>query len=168
MEKQSMNKKRVNLLRLISELDNDLIILKELLEKHSLVNKKIKHLTPDEFDWTSLGYTIHNIYNLFENYFLRISKFFENNLDQSSWHKDLVNRMTLEIKSVRPRLFDQNLAIQIHELRGFRHIFRYIYQSELDVNKLKKLNIKVPKIIKEFTQSHKIFRKNIQKIIDLL
>lgn len=159
-----MKRNRVNFLRLISELENDIEILSELMDKYYMVNKKIKHIEPDEFDWASLGYAIHNIYNLLENYFLRISKFFENDLDKSSWHSDLVNRMTIEIKDVRPRLFDRNLAYKINELRAFRHIFRYIYQSELDIKKLQDLNNRIPEVIEEFKRCHSLFTETLQDI----
>lgn len=159
-----MKKDRINFLRLISELDSDIEILDELMKKYNLVNNKIKHIKPDEFDWASLGYTIHNIYNLLENYFLRISKFFGNDLDKTSWHKELVNRMSVEIRDVRPKLFDRDLAYKINELRAFRHVFRYMYQSELDIAKVQALNKKVPQIIQEFKQFHKVFIENLQKI----
>ncbi|KHE90417.1 MAG: hypothetical protein K8F52_13250 [Candidatus Scalindua rubra] len=45
-----MKKERVSFLRLISELDNDIEIMDELMEKHNLLNDKIKHIEPDEFD----------------------------------------------------------------------------------------------------------------------
>lgn len=163
-----MKKNRIGFLGLISELENDIDILDELMSKYSLINNKIKQIVPDEFDWAALGYTMHNIYNMLENYFLRISKFFENNLDQTFWHKDLVNKMTIEVEGVRPRLFDRNLAFKINELRAFRHIFRYIYQSELDIDKLQNLNTKVPKIINEFKLCHRVFTKTIRTIIELL
>lgn len=163
-----MKKNRINFLTLISELENDIEILEELIDKYNLLNKKIKNINPDEFDWASLGYIIHNLYNLLENYFLRISKFFENDIEKTSWHKDLVNRMTIEIIDVRPRLFDRMYAHKINELRAFRHVFRYIYQSELDTNKLKVLNKKIPGIMNEFKRHHRAFTKNIQTIIELL
>ncbi len=163
-----MKKDRISFLRLISELENDLEILSGLMQKYKLVNNKIKRIKPDEFDWASLGYTIHNIYNLIENYLLRISKFFGNNLDPSYWHKDLVNLMTIEIEDVRPRLFDRKLANDINELRAFRHIFRYIYQSELDVEKLQAMNIKVPAIIINFKKSHEQFIRKLRTILAAL
>lgn len=53
-----------------------------------------------EYDYAALGYTLHNLYNALEAYFLRIAKFFENNLDEAEWHRLLVRRMTLEISGV--------------------------------------------------------------------
>lgn len=163
-----MRKDKISFLTLISELENDIEILDELIGKYSLLNKKIKHITPDEFDWASLGYVIHNLYNLLENYFFRISKFFENDIEKASWHKDLVGRMTIEIKDVRPRLFNREYAYRINELRAFRHVFRFIYQTELDIKKLKDLNKKIPGIVKEFKKYHHVFISNIQKILEFL
>jgi len=159
-----MKRSRVGFLRLISELENDIESLDDLMAKYFLINKKIKQIEPDEFDWASLGYVIHNIYNQLENYFLRISKYFENDLDDTSWHKDLVNRMTIEIKDIRPKLLDRALANNMNELRAFRHVFRYIYQSELDEKKLKDLNKQVPTIINRFKDCHKLFLETLQKI----
>lgn len=161
-------KNRVSFLRLISELENDIEILSELMKKFKKINAKIKSIKPDEFDWTSLGFVIHNVYTLLENYFLRVSKYFENDLDSASRHKDLVNRMSLEIEDVRPRLFDRNLAEKINELRAFRHIFRFIYQSDLDIEKLKTLNIKLPEIIKRFNNCHGHFIQQLRKILGSL
>ena len=163
-----MKKTRISFFTLVSELENDIEILDGLVGKYNRVNDKIKHIDPDEFDWASLGYAIHNIYNLLENYFLRVSKFFENELDHEFWHKELVNRMTIEIKDIRPRLLDRKSAEKINELRAFRHIFRYIYQSELDIKKLQDLNQKVPGIIEEFKQCHRLFINNLNMIASSL
>lgn len=59
--------------------------------------KEIEFLKPDEFDYIALAYTIVNLYNLMENYFSRIAKCFENNVDKLIWHKDLLRRMTLDV-----------------------------------------------------------------------
>ncbi|MCK4797329.1 MAG: hypothetical protein KAT05_08100 [Spirochaetes bacterium] len=159
-----MKKNKISFSRLVSELKSDINIMEELYEKYKMINKKIGHINPDEFDWASLGYTIHNLYNLLENYFLRISKFFENDLPTLSWHKELVDRMTIEIDDVRPALFDRKLEKEISELRAFRHIFRNIYQSELDTDKLKGISKKIPEIIERFKQCHDDFVVKLEKI----
>lgn len=86
----------------------------------------------DEMAIAALGYTVHNLYNAIENYFLRIAEFFENNLDNDSWHRDLINRMALSIEGVRPALLGRDQLESFHELRAFRHVFRVIYDSTLD------------------------------------
>ena len=56
------------------------LLFSELKGDIDLLTRKIEKIEPDEFDFSALGYTIHNIYKLMENYFLRITKFFENNI----------------------------------------------------------------------------------------
>jgi hypothetical protein len=163
-----MKKTKADFNRLIAELKADMQLLDDLESKHHRANKKISEIQPDEFDWASLGYTIHNIYNLLENYFLRTAKFFENVLDPHQRHRDLVHRMTLEIDGVRPALFSRQLEARIDDLRAFRHLFRNIYQSELDVEKLQLLNGRVPQTINEFKKSHGEFLQKPESITEAL
>jgi hypothetical protein len=142
---------------LIAELEGDLTLLAELFEKNRIMTAKIEKSRPDEFDYAALGYTIHNIYNLFENYFLRIAKFFENNLGSSAWHKELVDRMALHIEDMRPALLKREDLFVFHELRGFRHLFRNIYQSSLNVEKLLSINEKVPTATTVLKSAHTRF-----------
>jgi len=107
-------------------------------------SRKIERLTPDQFDWAALGCTIHNIYNLMESYFLRVAKFFENDLDPLSWHRDLVRRMSLAIDEVRPAMLPADAAAVMDELRAFRHVFRTIYQTAIDPRKTADINALVP------------------------
>jgi len=127
-----MKRKKTDFLRFVAELDSDLSLLDDLTQKNKGAWQRIEGCSAEELDWAALWYTVHNIYNLLENYFLRISKFFENSLDPLSWHRDLVQHMMLDIEGVRPALLNRGLAGRIDELRSFRHIFRNIYQSELD------------------------------------
>lgn len=163
-----MRKTKGDFNRLIAELRAEMEILDDLESKYNAVNKKISAISPDEFDWASLGYSIHNIYNLLESYFLRIAKFFENVLDQSQWHRDLVHRMTLDIAGVRPALFSHKLETKIDDLRAFRHLFRNIYQSKLDEEKLQLLNRRVPQTLEEFRSAHDAFIQKLQTIYERL
>jgi hypothetical protein len=135
------------------------------LDKNKRSGAKLEKLEPDEFDWAGLGYTIHNIYNCMENYLLRIAKFFENSLDPIEWHRDLIHRMTLEIEGVRPAFLARELEPRIQDLRAFRHIFRNIYQSSLDVEKLKLLNGRVPDAVSSFKTCHE---SSIAKLHDIV
>ncbi|MGA2547874.1 MAG: hypothetical protein ABSF43_15085 [Rectinemataceae bacterium] len=144
-------------LRLRAELSNDGLLLDALLEKNRRAIERTVGLGADEFAWAAVGYTIHNIYCLFENYFLRVSKFFENGLDPAAWHAQLVERMTLEIPGLRPSLFDRAFAARIDELRRFRRAFRNLYLSELDPDRARKLNDALPEIISDFSVFHERF-----------
>lgn len=162
-----MKRNRDAFLTLIAELDSCIAQLDELFEKNCKATEKLKTLdAPDEFDWAALGYTIHNIYNSMENYFLRVSKFFENNLTTGSWHKDLINRMALDIPEIRPALLEPSDLPVIGELRAFRHAFRNIYQSQLDQDKLDTINRTVPKAISIIKKSHKQYIAQLKQILE--
>ena len=108
----------------------------ESLEKNFVLNDqawgRIKQGADHPLDWAALGYTLHSIYTAMENYFLLVSKAFENNHSSDSWHKELLQKMKLELPGIRPRVLDSELARKIDELRGFRHVFRSLYDDRLD------------------------------------
>lgn len=121
--------------------------------------------TPDP-DVIALGYTIHNYYNAVENYFLRIAKFFENHLDPSTWHRDLVNRMATTIEGLRPNLLTRDDLHHFHELRGFRHVFRSLYDSVLDPDKLALANRHVNPAHQAIQTAHESFTGKLRTIRD--
>ena len=127
---------REDIFRLISELQQDIELLDEVCEQNSKAVRRVESGAIDDLDYAALGYTIHNLYSLLENYALRVAKTFENDLDRDTWHRDLVKRMTIEIATIRPAVWDRGLARHIDELRRFRHAFRHVYDSSLDPEKL--------------------------------
>jgi hypothetical protein len=126
-------------LLLTSELDADYSYIEEAT---ALVDRARQRLElsgkSDELDLMVLGACLHGLYNAIEAYFLRIAKFFENNIDEAAWHRDMLDRMTLEVPGIRPALItDNNLAERIDELRRFRHLFRNLYKTRLHHSKLR-------------------------------
>lgn len=79
------------------------------------------------------AYILHNVYNALENSFVQISRTFENHVvDQTRWHKEVLEKMFLEIPKVRPAVLPETLRRMLNDLRGFRHVFRHSYDFELD------------------------------------
>ena len=84
-----------------------------------------------------------NYYTCLESIFMRISQFFENKLDQSHWHTDLLEKMTLGIEDVRiSAVSDENYS-NILELFKFRHFKRYYFEMEFDWDRLEFLTNKL-------------------------
>ena len=84
----------------------------------------------------SLGFALHNLYNAVENAFLQISLTFENHLkDQIRWHRELLEKMFLEMPPVRPAILPADTKPLFNDLLGFRHFFRYSYEFSLDETK---------------------------------
>ena len=119
-------------------------------------------------DWAALGYTIHNIYNAMESYFRRVSRFFENDLPPSACHRELVERMTIEIEGLRPRLLDRSLAQDIHELRAFRHVFRNIYGTRLNPDRICMVQNRVPTTLAAFRSAHERFVAELGAIVEMI
>jgi hypothetical protein len=159
-----MRSERLRVLR--AELNADAELLGRLVEKYGFAKRKLAGIEPDELDYAGLAYTIANLYSLMENYFLRIAKCFENDVDRSSWHRDLVRRMSLSVEGVRPALLSKQEAWVIDELRGFRHVFRHIYQAELDPEKLRLVEGRTPKAIEAFTAAHGRFVATLDRLIE--
>ena len=91
----------------------------------------LDNLSPAELD--SLGYSMHNIYNALENCFTQISLSFENHVrDHTRWHRELLDKMFLDIKSLRPAVLPEQVRSVLGDLLGFRHKFRHAYEFKLD------------------------------------
>ena len=155
---------RTRIETLLAELSADIDDLGGPVAANRKADGRIRHGADDELDWAALGYTIHNIYNVMESYFLRVSKFFENELSPATWHRDLIDRMTLEIAGVRPRLLDRSLAADFHELRAFRHVFRNLYGSRLDPDRVRSVQSRVPSAVAALRAAHDRFSAELRTL----
>jgi len=144
---------------LMSELRNDTAYIAESFAlRGKAVTRCEAAVWNDYLDLLAVGAVLYSIYNAFEAYFLRVAKFFENNVDQLSWHRDLLDRMTLDIPGVRPALIsDKGLAERIDELRRFRHVFRNLYKTRLTGPKLRIVNEAAKGCYEDFLPLHETF-----------
>jgi hypothetical protein len=149
---------------IVQELDLAMDLIERQYEKNRRMTARVSHGQNDELDWAALGYTLHNLYNAMENYFLRVSKFFENNLSNESWRQDLVNRMCFSVEGLRPALLPANLRLMVHDLRAFRHVFRNVYDRELDPDRVAKVNDTAERVLLTFRDAHKGFVQDLRTI----
>lgn len=88
---------------------------------------------PDERDVIAAGYWLHGIYNTLENTFEQISRTFENHVkDTAHWHRELLDKMFLDMSPLRPAVLPTSCRNALHEMRGFRHVFRHAYDPGLE------------------------------------
>ena len=159
---------RDEILRLISELKQDMELLAELAGQNARGVARIDTGATDHLDYAALGYTIHNLFSLIENYALRIAKAFENQIDEKTWHRELVKRMTLEITTIRPAVWNRELARHIDELRRFRHAFRHIYDSTLDPDKMMLAQKHVGPAVEGVRVAHEVFVEKLMLLAENL
>lgn len=70
-----------------------------------------------------------------ETLFLRSSQAFENQLDSSRWHAYLLEKMTLEVRGIRPRVILAATYQKLAELMRFHHFKRYYFELDFDWRK---------------------------------
>ena len=92
---------------------------------------------PSEEKLIVTAYRLHNLYAAFENIFRNVALAFENTLDdRAGWHRQLLERMRLDLSPVRPALIDGAAFEAFDELLRFRHLFRSAYGTRLDAARL--------------------------------
>lgn len=86
-----------------------------------------------------MAYKLHNLYGAYEELFEIIADFFENQIEGTRYHMDLLRRMKLNIEGIRPSLLSQETYLLFDELRRFRHFFRHAYAVGLDPDRVEKM-----------------------------
>ena len=94
---------------------------------------------PDRAERIVLAQILENTYTAIETALLRISQGFDNSLNPDRWHADLLDKMLLEKKSVRPRVLSDESHRLLTELMRFRHFKRYYLELDYDWEKLQYL-----------------------------
>lgn len=156
-------------LALIAELDGDEMEIRRIRPQNLRAWQRLEAGSTDPLDWGALGFTLHTLYGVVENYFLRVSKFFENNLPQVRWHKALVEKMSLDIPGLRPALFnDPQCARDAMELLRFRHRLRNLYGEDLDPGKTAEIQSIANRFYSSFPAIHADFRHKLLAIADKL
>jgi hypothetical protein len=79
---------------------------------------------------------LDNTYTALETLFLRVSQHFENSLDTSHWHTDLLDKMKIHVAGVREQVLSEKAHALLLELLKFRHFRRYYFDVELDWEKI--------------------------------
>lgn len=148
--------------RLITELSVAVSTIYSNVKLNSDAWARIEAGATAVLDWAALSYTIHNLYGSIEQYCTRIAKFYENNLSTSTWHAELLERMTLNIEGVRPALFSRDLLWQLDELRRFRHLFRHMYDRPLDSERVEKMQQLLLAVLPGFFAAHERFIEKVQ------
>jgi len=102
-----------------------------------------------------------DFYTCIETFLFRVSQQFENNLKKEQWHKELLQKMALNIVDIRPAVLSQNTVLLLSEILRFRHFKRYYFDFDYDWTKLDLIDIK-------FTQVYDLLILDIQNFIIFL
>lgn len=108
------------------------------------------------------AYRLHNLYTAFENVFRNIAIAFENALDdRSGWHRQLLERMRLDLSPMRPAVIDDAAYVALDELLRFRHLFRSAYSARLDAGRL-------ALVLRAAEELRSLYRPQIERFLEFL
>lgn len=87
-----------------------------------------------------IGSILHDYYSAIESIFKTVAI----NIDKSShrgdqWHKELLERMTLDVPGLRVPVISTETAQKLNHYRSFRHVFRNVYGFELSFKRIREL-----------------------------
>jgi len=145
---------QTNIQMLRAEISKSLSVLTRIEDYITGFQKHKLNQTPGIDEAMIITQALTNYYTCIETLFLRISRFSENNLDKERWHRSLLEKMTLEIEGVRPRVISQSVWQGLLELLKFRHFSRYYFELDYDWDKLRFL-------LKKFNDVHVQVRTDI-------
>ena len=175
---------RESLLTLIAELDGDAAGIERVLVHNREAWRRVAGGADSMVDLGALAFTIHTTYGVLEvvfkhsihttygvleNYFLRISKFFESNLSSDRWHRELVEKMTLDIPELRPPfLVSTKSKQQVLELMKFRNRVRNLYGEDLDPRQISAVQYLFDEFFTSFPQLHVDFTSKLKAIANAI
>ena len=99
-----------------------------------------------------------------ETFFFRTSQLFENSLESSSWHKSLLDKMTLDIKGIRPAVISRETFLLLDELLRFRHFRRYYFNFDYDWDKLELIEKKYLQVNPKLNNELRIFTEFLEQL----
>lgn len=126
----------------------------------ALGSPELKDSAPQE-ELIVVAYRLHSLFTALENIFRNIARDFENQISQESWHREVLQRMRLDLTPLRPAVIDAEAYEKLDELRRFRHVFRTNYGLDLDP-----LRLRV--VLQRALELKPLYRPQIERFLEFL
>ena len=124
-------------LELIGAIDSQRAVLHDLFTFFDdVIENDLKRDGHDRKAGLVVAGLLENYYTCAETVLFRIVQSFGNHVDPSRWHADVLERLTMEVPTIRPRVLSSHAFDRLDELRRFRHFKRYYYRTDFDPDKL--------------------------------
>ena len=139
--------------RLAAEIEAELAEL-DALERE--FEARPKH--DDTYSLRARGSILHDFYVGVERILVRIAHELNGGVPQAEqWHQQLIDDMRLAIAEVRPAVIAPELADTLGEYLRFRHVFRNVYGSVLDAQRMAPLEARLPSTLAAFREHIRVF-----------
>jgi len=137
-------------------------MIEKNLDELEALKKEVEELDIHTTHSRILGSILHDFYSGVEKIFIRIANELEGEPPESrSWHKVLLDDMSIELEGVRPAVLDEQLRRKLEEFLRFRHLFRGVYGFQLNHGRLDVL-------FNEFPDTYSDFMTAMKKFIEFL
>ena len=137
---------------------DDLETIDRLYEE--LGSPELEESSPQE-ELIVVAYRLHGLFTAFENIFRNIANAFENQVSQESWHREILQRMRLDLAPLRPAVIDAETYEKLDELRRFRHVFRTMYGLDLD-------SLRLQVVLRRALELKPLYRDQIERFLEFL
>lgn len=126
------------LLSLKSEVLADLAVIRKIVDEVEDARQNLSLAKePDLVTVMGLAALVHHFYSATEAAFQRIIRYFDGGLPTGeSWRRELLVKAATEVPGLRPAIISQDLRKRLDDYRRFRHLFRNVYEADVDWNKL--------------------------------
>ena len=139
--------------RLAAEIEHELERLGQLRDELATAPRG-----DDTFTLRARGSMLHDFYSGIERVFVRIAEELNGGVPQGEqWHRQIVTDMSLEIPGVRPAVIDAALAEELADYLRFRHVFRNVYGSLLQAERMRPLEERLPGVLAAFLTQIRTF-----------
>lgn len=148
------------LLVLKSEIVRDLQRVENILARFDVAYSRFQS-SGEYATLVESAYYVSQLYSGIETILKNVARHFENNLEPESWHKSLLDRMSLCIEGIRPALISEESSHNLNELRAFRHFFNHAYDVNIE-------SAKFAIVARNVIQLKGLFPKDIQEFLVFL
>ena len=139
--------------RLAAEIEHELHRLDELRDELATAPRD-----DDTFALRARGSMLHDFYCGVERILVRIADELNGGVPQGEqWHRQIVTDMTLVIPDVRPAVIDAALAEELGDFLRFRQVFRNVYGSLLQAERMRPLEERLPDVLAAFRRQIRAF-----------
>ncbi|MEW6214658.1 MAG: hypothetical protein AB1478_05560 [Nitrospirota bacterium] len=156
---------------LLSETEREVLLLKQCIEVIKKRLSAIKEKTNREERAVyieSLAMNLHSFYEGIETIFEKIMDFTgEEKPSGHEWHREVLERMTLPIKRLRPEVISVETAKKLDIYRAFRHKIRHIYGFMIIPENVITIAEKASESFESFERDFKNFISFVEEIVNL-
>ncbi len=115
----------------------------------------------------AIGSILHDLYVACENMFEIIGREIDEVLPSNpSWHRALLQQMTLDIPGVRPAVLRKETAASLDKYRSFRHVVRNVYGVNLDSDRLLELLKLLPGTLEDLRTDIHTFIDGLHSVLE--